>query len=171
MGTLRENITTRILQTVKNEELATSIELGIYNWAIYYAKEHNMNRNWGNPHFRNCYLNKAMNIVNNIDETSYIKNNTLLPKVTAGTVKPEQLPSLLPQQMYPEIWKDHIHNLKLKEEKALKPDALPTTNRFTCARCKQKDCVYHIMQIRSGDEGSTIFVRCNKCKHSWRINS
>lgn len=168
---LRENIANRIVQIVRSDDVAKSIEVGIYNWAICYAKEHNMNRNWGNPHFRNCYVNKAMNIVNNIDESSYVKNNYLLAKINCGGIKPDQLPSLLPQQMHPEIWQSYIQNLKLKEEKALKPEALPTTNRFTCGRCKQKDCVYHIMQIRSGDEGSTIFVKCNKCKHSWRINS
>jgi transcription elongation factor S-II len=59
----------------------------------------------------------------------------------------------------------------MKEERSLKPETLPSTDRFTCPKCKHRDCVYHIMQIRSGDEGSTIFVMCNKCKHNWRINS
>lgn len=150
---------------------AKRLEVSLYNWTIDYAKKHGINRNWSNTHFRNCYLHKALSVLTNVDPESYVKNDYLQEKVLNGTIATDRLPELLPQQLFPEIWKPHIHNLKLKEEKSLKPEALPTTNRFTCPRCHHNSCVYHIMQIRSGDEGSTIFVKCNDCRHSWRINS
>lgn len=169
---LRENVAAAFEKIIGNEgNVARNLEIHIYNWAIAYAKDHNITRTWSNGHFRSCYTHKAMNILSNLDSASYVGNDHLIVRLKAGTVTIDTISKMTPQEMYPEIWKPHIQALKLKEEKALKPELLPTTTRFTCSRCKQKDCVYHVMQIRSGDEGSTIFVRCNKCQHSWRINS
>jgi DNA-directed RNA polymerase subunit M len=44
---------------------------------------------------------------------------------------------------------------------------LPKT-KVVCPKCSNKEAVWWIQQTRSSDEAPTLFLRCTKCKHSWR---
>ena len=46
-------------------------------------------------------------------------------------------------------------------------EALPKT-KTDCPNCGNKEAVWWIQQTRSADEAPTLFLRCVKCKHSWR---
>ncbi len=46
-------------------------------------------------------------------------------------------------------------------------EALPKT-KAVCPKCNNKEAVWWLQQTRSADESPTIFLRCTKCKHSWR---
>lgn len=166
---MREKVCSLLKEKLACEDDTTAkrAEVSIYNWAISYSKKHGINRNWTNPHFKSCYMNKAMTITNNLSDA---KNPYLREKLADGSITVEQLPDMSPQQLFPDIWKPHIQALKLKEEKSLNQKVLPMSNRFTCPKCKHKECVYHQLQIRSGDEASTLFLRCLKCNNNWRIN-
>ena len=48
-----------------------------------------------------------------------------------------------------------------------KEEALPKT-KTVCPKCGNKEAVWWIQQTRSTDEAPTLFLRCTKCKHSWR---
>ena len=37
-----------------------------------------------------------------------------------------------------------------------------------CMKCGHKKAFYFLMQTRSSDEAETKFLKCQKCKHSWR---
>lgn len=37
-----------------------------------------------------------------------------------------------------------------------------------CRRCKSRKILSRSMQIRGGDEGTTVFASCSECKYSWR---
>lgn len=164
MSAVRQSVVTELCKIVSPSK-ANEIELGIYNWAITFARSHNMNRTWSNLNFKNCYIQRAFAIACNVNPNAYV-NNTYI----SNRLDKVDISNFTPHQLFPEAWSAHFECLKVKEEKALNKDKLPTTDRFTCPKCKGNECVYHIMQIRSGDEGSTIFVSCNKCMHNWRIN-
>ncbi|KAG5293336.1 hypothetical protein I7I53_02132 [Histoplasma capsulatum var. duboisii H88] len=40
-----------------------------------------------------------------------------------------------------------------------------------CQKCDSKEVTWSEMQLRSADEGSTIFYRCPKCGHRWQDNN
>ncbi|TFK38638.1 DNA-directed RNA polymerase I kDa polypeptide, partial [Crucibulum laeve] len=40
-----------------------------------------------------------------------------------------------------------------------------------CPNCGDLKAYSKEMQLRSADEGSTIFYTCASCKHGWRINN
>ncbi|KAF8641543.1 hypothetical protein AX16_009920 [Volvariella volvacea WC 439] len=40
-----------------------------------------------------------------------------------------------------------------------------------CPACGHLEAYSKEMQLRSADEGSTIFYTCASCKHGWRINN
>lgn len=46
-------------------------------------------------------------------------------------------------------------------------EALPKT-KAECSKCANKEAFWWIQQTRSADEAPTLFLRCTKCKHSWR---
>jgi len=46
-------------------------------------------------------------------------------------------------------------------------DTLPTT-KVTCPKCGHGKAFWWLQQTRSADEAETRFLRCMKCKHTWR---
>jgi DNA-directed RNA polymerase subunit M/transcription elongation factor TFIIS len=77
---------------------------------------------------------------------------------------------MTPAQLYPDSWKD-IMDKKIILEKnifeAEKPKAM--TDQFLCSKCKSRETVYSEVQLRSCDEPMSLFIRCIKCSHKWRI--
>lgn len=41
---------------------------------------------------------------------------------------------------------------------------------YECSKCKCKKIFTMSKQTRSGDEATTVFARCSKCKYSWIVN-
>jgi DNA-directed RNA polymerase subunit M len=50
-------------------------------------------------------------------------------------------------------------------EKAV--ETLPITKE-ECPECGNKEAFYWLQQTRAGDEAETKFMKCTKCKHTWR---
>ena len=46
-------------------------------------------------------------------------------------------------------------------------ETLPLTEA-ECPQCHHKKAFYWLVQTRAGDEPETKFLRCQKCKHTWR---
>ena len=46
-------------------------------------------------------------------------------------------------------------------------ETLPMTNEH-CPKCGNPTAYYWLQQTRAGDEAETKFLRCAKCKHTWR---
>lgn len=46
-------------------------------------------------------------------------------------------------------------------------EALPVTEA-ECKKCKNNKAYYWMVQTRAGDEPETKFLKCTKCKHTWR---
>ncbi|CEG68520.1 DNA-directed RNA polymerase I core subunit rpa12 [Rhizopus azygosporus] len=40
-----------------------------------------------------------------------------------------------------------------------------------CPSCGNPEMEYHTMQLRSADEGQTVFYNCKKCGHKYSINN
>lgn len=46
-------------------------------------------------------------------------------------------------------------------------NTLPTT-KVSCPKCGHNKASWWLQQTRSADEAETRFLRCLKCKHTWR---
>lgn len=46
-------------------------------------------------------------------------------------------------------------------------ESLPTT-KAECPKCEHNEAIWWLQQTRSADEAPTLFLRCTKCRHSWR---
>jgi DNA-directed RNA polymerase subunit M/transcription elongation factor TFIIS len=78
-------------------------------------------------------------------------------QVTADTV-----PEL--HELRPERWAE-LRELEKYEATDIVPE---TTDLFTCPRCKKRECIYQMVQMRSGDEGMTAAVECIPCGYRFR---
>ncbi|RKO91940.1 transcription factor S-II-domain-containing protein [Blyttiomyces helicus] len=45
------------------------------------------------------------------------------------------------------------------------------TIKEKCPKCDAPEMVFHTAQLRSADEGQTIFYSCVKCGYKYRVNS
>lgn len=71
-----------------------------------------------------------------------------------------------------------VHEVKLREEIVKKDKKMGVLERDTekmlpltnteCPKCKHSRAYYWTLQTRAGDEPETKFLRCEKCKHTWR---
>ena len=59
------------------------------------------------------------------------------------------------------------------EQAALKKSKEPVraTIEEPCIRCGHQEVGYYTVQLRSVDEGQTVFYECPNCKHTWSINN
>lgn len=48
---------------------------------------------------------------------------------------------------------------------------MQTEIRETCEKCGGQEATYFEMQLRSADEGSTVFYTCKSCGHKWKTNN
>ena len=46
-------------------------------------------------------------------------------------------------------------------------ETLPITKE-ECPQCGNNEAYYWLVQTRAGDEAATKFLKCTKCKHTWR---
>lgn len=145
------------------------LEIGIYNWCIKYADSHKIVKNWDNNKFLNLYLEKSRSIISNIDKNSYLQNEQLLPRLLDNEFLPHDIPFMKPQNIFPERWSEISDNYHKKYEHAYENKLVAMTDMYRCGRCKKRECVWHELQTRGGDESSTLFIRCVNCSNSWKI--
>ncbi|KAI9350062.1 transcription factor S-II-domain-containing protein [Zopfochytrium polystomum] len=55
-----------------------------------------------------------------------------------------------------------------KDDNAMKDGA---TIKEKCPKCEAPEMVFHTAQLRSADEGQTVFYSCVKCGYKFSINS
>lgn len=41
----------------------------------------------------------------------------------------------------------------------------------TCPKCGNPEMDYYTLQLRSADEGQTVFYECKKCGHKFSVNN
>ena len=60
-----------------------------------------------------------------------------------------------------------------EEQAALRKSSEPVraTIEEPCVKCGHPEVGYYTVQLRSVDEGQTVFYECPKCKHNWSVNN
>jgi DNA-directed RNA polymerase subunit M/transcription elongation factor TFIIS len=152
-----------------DELLARDLEIGIFNWTLQQSDRLKIGKSYANPRFVAIYVSKARSVLSNLDADTYIGNTTLLPRVLDGSLLPHEVPFLKPQDMFPERWKEVVELKVQKDEYAATVKPVAMTHQFKCRNCKNYECVYQEVQLRSADEASSIIVTCISCGNTWRV--
>lgn len=172
MSNIRQTVRDLLVDKCQlSEEASKSLEVGIYNWAIEYATQQSIIKNWSCKGFTNVYMDKARSVIDNLDKNSYIKNIKLQDKLNGGEFTPKELPFLPNDVIFPERWDAAMDKKMRREESAFEDKIEANTTAFRCGKCGGRECRYVEKQVRSADESMSVFLTClNKaCMHRWRI--
>lgn len=148
---------------------AKDLEIGIYNFCIDYAAEHQIPLSWSCDIFKELYFAKVKNIYSNLSSKYSIKNKRLIKRLLDKEFMPHEMAEMRPENLYPEIWKDIIDREIMHTKTAYEPQATAMTDRYTCGKCKKNRCSYYELQTRSADEPMTMFITCLHCGHRWKM--
>lgn len=169
------SIRSKILDIICNVDdldpsYAKDIEIGIYNWTIFFGEEHNISLNWKNDKFVSVYVDKSRSVILNLDRKSYIKNTNLVQRLNDGEFLASDLAFMPREQVFPERWSSVIDRKIKRDSLVLNEIPQAMTKEFRCKKCSKRECVYFEKQTRSGDEATSLFVSCLGCGNRWKIN-
>ena len=162
----RANIRTKLAAMDMVAKTATNLEIAIYNYAIQEATQKKIIKKWENPSFVILYLDRLRTIFRNL------RNTDFLAKIVAGEITPHDAAFMTHQEMNEARWAELIERKKLLDANKFNTEnAAASTTLFTCSKCKSNRCTFYSLQIRSCDEGETIFITCMDCGKRWKKNS
>ena len=164
----RAQAKTLLCDLLKEGDLVDTVENSIYQETI----ERSIQRSLGleSLAFRKLYLNKARQIIENLDPSSYIQNDYLLPLIIKGDINALNLPSLTPQELFPSHWDKLVQAKKRRDEIQYSSTTQAMTDTYKCRKCGSRKITYYELQIRSADEGFTTFYTCLGCGCKWKKN-
>ena len=162
-SSFRSNIKEVLENIVGNANIASNLEIGVFNYSIEKAHKLNVVKLWSNQYFVLIYTDRLRSIYTNLKH-----NETLLQKLKNKEIKAHRLSYMTHQEMNPEAWRELIEQKEIRDKHKYDPVLEASTNEFTCRRCKQSQCTYYQLQTRSADEPMTTFVSCINCGNKWK---
>ncbi|PVU94110.1 hypothetical protein BB561_002792 [Smittium simulii] len=77
---------------------------------------------------------------------------------TITVTKPSAFPSVLKNKrsLITGISEEHVEKATIEE---------------LCSKCGNNQMTFYTMQLRSADEGQTVFYQCTKCNYQYRVNN
>ena len=102
-----------------------------------------------------------------------INNNNVLCQKCGGETSLENIKNHVieteDKYEFSKIWVNKLKNRedKLREERKTER----TIINEKCPKCNYNQMYYYTMQIRSADEGSTVFYECVKCHYKFNQNN
>ncbi|KAF2771454.1 transcription factor S-II [Teratosphaeria nubilosa] len=88
------------------------------------------------------------------------QNRDTSSKVVVTTSKPSAFPSSLRTRLTSDV--------QDMSESDVQTDA---TIKLSCEKCGCEEVRYYTQQLRSADEGSTVFYTCPECGFKWNANN
>ncbi|KAF8471989.1 hypothetical protein BDZ91DRAFT_775422 [Kalaharituber pfeilii] len=106
---------------------------------------------------------------NLLDSTS---GNEQLVCEQCGLVTQDSTTKIVTTRSAPSAFPSSLRQ-KRSAVQTLSSDDLQTeaTIKQTCPQCSNPEMKFYTLQLRSADEGATVFYRCDKCGHKFNTNN
>jgi DNA-directed RNA polymerase subunit M/transcription elongation factor TFIIS len=154
-------------ELIHNIDISTMIEESIYNYVVTRLSSNTCI--WTIRDFKRLYMNKCITLYNNLDKDGYLKNGNFIDRVHNNDIDISNIANMLPQEIFPEHWKTLIDKKNATDDFLYEDKKVATTDQFKCGMCKKRKCTHYILQTRSADEPSTIFIECVNCGNKWSM--
>jgi len=151
-------------------ELSEKIENSIYQYTIKQSEIKGIELSIEDNYFKRIYVNKIISLYNNLDKESYVKNSNFLISVINNEIDIDNIAFLSPQEINKEHWKKYMDRQTATDDFLYSRTLGTRTSEYKCGRCKEKNCTYYQLQVRSSDEPMTTFVNCLNCGNRWSFN-
>ncbi len=152
----------KLIPFVKDINIAFKIEAGVYEFSLVYVFVKNMSKSMLVP----IYNDKFNELLENLNIKSRLKNEFIIKAIIDGTICPQNLAFMSPQELHPKNWDKEIKKKKLTE---YKKEHMASTDAYQCYKCKERKCILYQMQTRSADEPLTNFVTCLVCYNTFKV--
>ena len=159
---VRDKVRTKF-ENIPNVSLDTAniIEQAIHTWIQNLVKHQTRIKL---SIVQRIYLGKCTQIYNLLNNKSYLSKRVKLP-ADITTILETHYKTLCKAK-----WDMLQPDLEMLD-KTITHDTsnIYTTTQFQCGSCKQYECIYFELQMRSCDESGTIQVRCLNCGHYFHV--
>lgn len=146
------------------EETCERIAAACVSRAIELSEERMFTSNWNNPRFAKLYCNIVRNVI-----VALRKRHDLMANINNATLDPAELVRIPASSLFADVWNQSVTAHGKRMEHAYEKRLQAKTTAYRCSKCKQTNCDFTELQLRSADESMTTFVTCLTCNHAWRI--
>ena len=150
----------KLNKLLDNLKIAVYIELSIFEYALVHITVNNLESMF----ITAIYMDRFNEIYMNLDDNSYLENHSLKENILNGSLSPQIIAFLSPEQLHPAKW---VEIIKKQQYRIDKEQNMATTDLYQCKKCKERKCVVTRAQIRSLDEATTTIVCCQICSNLW----
>jgi DNA-directed RNA polymerase subunit M/transcription elongation factor TFIIS len=160
---LRDFVIEKLNKTELNSDLVLKVESIIYEHSMNYSNSLKDNLRY--------YKNLSKHIIDNLDSKNRIGNTYFANAINNNIIKIEKIPTISPQEMFPDLWSEYNKNYKIKIADSIK-GIEPNCELYTCKSCNQNKTYITYKQIRSSDEPMSTIVKCCTigCGKKWVIS-
>jgi len=163
----RAKVAHKLRGVMNNDKaLGKSLEKALWIHTLTTCDRDRIPKFWDNPRLRYRYTTKALSLAYNLRT-----NDALRAKVAEGTLDGAKVLAMKPWEMKPELWEaafDAVAKRELRNSEYNPDPATVPDGAYTCGKCKSKKTSFYMVQTRSADEPSTVFVQCLMCRTRWR---
>ena len=159
----RSNIASRLNELLNNQLHSDNLEKGIFNYCVKESTQRKVIKKWDNPYFVQIYKDRLRSILINLKE-----NPELITNISNGDIKAQDVAFMTHYELQPVKWKELINSKMKRDKNKFETNLEAATDTFTCRKCKGNKCSYYLLQTRSSDESTTIYVTCIECGNRWK---
>ena len=158
-----------VLPIDDQETYIRRLERSCYNSTIEYADDNNIPCNWHNELFIKKYTITTYKVQANLiirdSDSNYLMDNLISKSISAISVGKMKSRQLCPSKS------KHLYDIidVRKKQRIIKK----YSKQYKCGKCGKRKTTFYEKQLRSLDEGSTLFITCaiDNCGNSWSLST
>lgn len=143
---------------------AIDLEKSCFNHVIKHCKDINSPLLWSSKYFTQYYAMRTHKVINLID-LDYATGAINAKKILRGEIAAFTFADMSDEEVDP---------FNAERNKVIEkiPDVIENAvcTKYKCPNCKAHNCHLLEVQVRSLDEGKSLFAICNDCEHRWSLS-
>jgi hypothetical protein len=142
------------------------IEKSFYKYTLLQANKNNIINSWDDNLFEDLYHMHSYKILSNLNSDGLLDNNNFIDKIMDDEFDLDKIAFLSSKEIFPEKYTGIEQTI---EKRKNVKQTLNTSKMYKCGRCGKNETILESLQMRSLDEGNSIFAICVGCSKKWQV--